>query len=588
MLKIKPKKIRLGELLVNDKKITKEQLDQALEEQHSSGLKLGRVLKDLGYISDAELAHFLADHLAIPYVDLKKTTYDPEVARRLPETHARRFRLMILENTPTGFVVGMVDPTDLMAFDELTRTLQASIEPVVVSEPELLRTLDIVYRRTDEISDLAEELGAALTEDAIDLEQLMAQAEVTDAPVVKLLQKLFEDAVQVGASDIHIEPDEKVLRIRQRVDGVLQEHVMKEKHIATALILRLKLMSNLNISEKRRPQDGRFQIRVKHHKIDVRLSTMPIQHGESAVMRLLDQTAGLLKLEQIGMEPMMLKQFRKMFHRPHGMVLVTGPTGSGKTSTLYSVLSELNQPDKKIITVEDPVEYRLPRTNQVQVHSAIGLSFASVLRSTLRQDPDIILVGEMRDQETAEIGLRAAMTGHMVLSTLHTNDAITTANRLLDMGAEGFLVATSLLGVLAQRLIRRVCSTCAKPYQATVHELAWLTSMLGEEKIQDITLMKGEGCQHCHNTGYQGRFGIFELLEIDAAMANALRKNDAALFSKMALAQPGFKPLAQSALSHALNGNTSLEEVFRIAGEIEEVDLTEEQADIEILEQNKV
>jgi len=587
MLKVKPKKIRLGELLVHHKKITTEQLDQALVEQHSSGRKLGRVLKDCGYISDAELAHFLADQLAIPYVDLKRTTYDPEVARRLPETHARRFRVMVLEDTPTGFVVGMVDPTDIMAFDELTRILQAPIKPAVVSEPELLQTLNMVYRRTDEISNLAEELGAELTEDAIDLTQLMAQAEVIDAPVVKLLQKLFEDAVQVGASDIHIEPDEKVLRIRQRVDGVLQEHVMKEKQIAAALILRLKLMSNLNISEKRRPQDGRFQVRVKHHKVDVRLSTMPIQHGESAVMRLLDQSAGMLTLDHIGMDPVMLQRFRKMFRHPHGMVLVTGPTGSGKTSTLYSVLSELNQPDKKIITVEDPVEYRLPRINQVQVHSAIGLSFASILRSTLRQDPDIILVGEIRDQETAEIGLRAAMTGHMVLSTLHTNDAITTANRLLDMGAEGFLVAASLLGVLAQRLIRKVCTTCAETYQADAHEMAWLNTMLGAQALENMALKKGVGCQHCHNTGYRGRFGVFELLEIDGAMVDALRKQDATLFSKMALAQPGFKPLVHSALSHALNGETTLDEVFRIAGEIEELEPVTEQQELDAPEQGE-
>jgi len=587
MLKVSPKKFRLGELLLHHKKISSAQLDQALDEQHSSGRKLGRVLKDLGYISDAELAHFLADQLDIPYIDLKKTTYDPEVVRRLPETHARRFRVMLLEETPTGFVVAMVDPTDIVVFDELTRILQASIKPAVVSEPELLRALDIVYRRTDEISNLAVELGAELSEDAIDLAQLMQQAEVTDAPVVKLLQKLFEDAVQVGASDIHIEPDEKVLRIRQRVDGVLQEHVMKEKQIAAALILRLKLMSELNISEKRRPQDGRFQIRVKHHKIDVRLSTMPIQYGESAVMRLLDQSAGLLTLDNIGMDQKMLQRFRKMFRHPHGMVLVTGPTGSGKTSTLYSVLGELNQPDKKIITVEDPVEYRMPRVNQVQVHSAIGLSFASVLRSTLRQDPDIILVGEMRDQETAEIGLRAAMTGHMVLSTLHTNDAITTANRLLDMGAEGFLVAASLLGVLAQRLVRRVCSTCAEPYQANAHEMVWLTSMLGKEAVNNIELKRGVGCQHCHNTGYRGRFGIFELLEIDSTMADALRKNDSSLFSKMALAQPGFQPLVHSALSHALQGETTLDEVFRVAGEIEEPEPVEEQQVLTTSEQGE-
>ncbi len=563
------KKIRIGDLLVQHNKISELQLTRALKEQKKSGRKLGRVLVELGFIDDGDLLNFLAEQLQIPFVDLKQYKFDPDTVRRLPETYARRFRAIILKAAPIGFLVGMADPTDIFAYDELSRILKAAIRPAVVKEADLLRTVDMVYRRTDEIASLAEELGEELAEGAIDLAQLVDQEEVADAPVVKLLQKLFEDAVQVRASDIHIEPDEKVLRIRQRVDGILQEHVMKERHIAPALVLRLKLMSGLNISEKRLPQDGRFNVRIKGRNIDVRLSTMPIQHGESAVMRLLDQSAGALDLDHLGMDEAIRLRFRQLIHHPHGMVLVTGPTGSGKTTTLYGALNELNQPEKKIITVEDPVEYRLPRINQTQVHADIGLTFASVLRATLRQDPDIILVGEMRDQETAEIGLRAAMTGHLVLSTLHTNDAITTANRLIDMGAEGYLVASSLLGVIAQRLVRRICDSCAQPYQPDAQERSWLAGKLGTG-AENVTLSRGAGCHYCNNTGYRGRLGIFELLEMDSSLADTLRRNDSAAFAKTALSSPGFKPLVNSALHFATQGVTTLEEVFRVAGELEE------------------
>ena len=374
--------------------------------------------------------------------------------------------------------------------------------------------------------------------------------------------------MQVGASDIHIEPDEKVLRIRMRVDGVLQEQVMNEKRVAPALVLRLKLMAGLDISEKRLPQDGRFNIRVKDKSIDARVSTLPVSFGEAVVMRLLDQSGGALNLEQIGMPADILQRFRRQIHHPHGLVLVTGPTGSGKTTTLYSALTELNQPEVKIITVEDPVEYRLPRISQVQVHTKIGLSFASVLRTALRQDPDIVLIGEMRDQETAEIGLRAAMTGHLVLSTLHTNDAIATANRLIDMGAEGYLVAAACRAIIAQRLVRRICGTCAQPYTPDAQEHAWLAATAGAEATS-ASYRRGTGCPHCNNTGYRGRIGVYELLELDEPMADALRRNDSSAFTKAANASPGYRPLVQCALDYARQGLTTLEEVFRIAGEIE-------------------
>ncbi|MBA1147181.1 type II/IV secretion system protein [Ectothiorhodospiraceae bacterium WFHF3C12] len=566
------KKIRIGDLLVQNKVISEGQLENALSEQKRSGRKLGRTLIDLGYISEQEMLDFLSRQLDIPHIDLRTYQYKPETVRKLPETHARRFRALALKEEDDAFLVGMADPTDIFAYDELVRLLRKKVKLAVVREADLLRTIDAVYRRTEEITSLAEELDEELGggEENFDLAAIAQENEETaNAPVVKLLQSIFEDAVQVGASDIHIEPDEAVLRIRQRVDGVLQEHVMKEKRIAPALVLRLKLMAGLNISERRLPQDGRFNVRVKNRSIDVRLSTMPVQFGESVVMRLLDQSSGLLNLGQLGMPETVIHRFRDAVRHPNGLVLVTGPTGSGKTTTLYAALSELNESEKKVITVEDPVEYRLPRVNQVQVNERIGLSFSSVLRSALRQDPDIVMVGEMRDQQTVEIGLRAAVTGHLVLSTLHTNDAISTAIRLLDMGAESFLLAASLRAIVAQRLLRRICESCRTEHHLDAQTQAWVRGMLGEPDAIP-TFYRGRGCPQCGNTGYRGRIGVYELLELDEPMSDALRRNDQAAFVVAARSSRSFTPLARAALEDAVAGITSLEEVFRVAGEIEE------------------
>ena len=485
------------------------------------------------------------------------------------ESYARRYRAIILADQGGQLLVGMADPMDIFASDELERILEQPIQLALVKESELISTLDLVYRRTEEIASFAEELDEELTEGQFDLEALSLDVDDSDAPVVKLLQSIFEDAVQVRASDIHIEPDENVLRIRQRVDGVLQEQVMKERRIAPALVLRLKLLSGLDISEKRLPQDGRFSLRVKGRKIDVRLSTMPIETGESVVMRLLDQTEGATDLDHVGMPKEILERFRKLIHMPHGLILVTGPTGSGKTTTLYGALQELNEVGKKIITVEDPVEYRLHRINQVQINPRIDLSFARVLRSALRQDPDILLVGEIRDTETAEIALRAAMTGHMVLSTLHTNDALSSAMRLVDMGAEGFLAATALRAVVAQRLVRRLCDNCYVDHTPSPKDMAWIKKVLGDE-ASNIHLKKGVGCHRCNNTGYRGRIGVFELLVINDELADALRRSDSSDFIRTARETPGYQPLVVSALRYAAQNITSLEEVLRVAEQIDE------------------
>jgi len=563
------KKIRIGDLLVQEDVITEDQLMTALREQKNTGRKLGRTLVEMGYVEEDTLLNILSRQLKVPFVQLRHYQFNNELVKKLPEAMARRFRAIVLAQQGEELLVGMADPLDLVAYDELVRVLKHPVKQAVVRESELLNTLDLVYRRTDEIASLAEELEDELGDDAFDLANLSAESESADAPVVKLLQTLFEDAIQARSSDIHIEPDETVVRIRQRIDGVLQEQVMKEKRVNSALVLRLKLMAGLNISEKRLPQDGRFNVRVKGKSIDVRVSTMPVQHGESVVMRLLDQSQGTLNLDSTGMPPELLARFRKLIKRPHGMILVTGPTGSGKTTTLYGALTELNKPEVKIITAEDPVEYRLPRITQVQVNPKIGLEFASVLRSALRQDPDIILVGEMRDHETVEIGLRAAMTGHLVLSTLHTNDSISSAMRLIDMGAEPFLVASSLLGVVAQRLVRRVCDNCKETYEPTEQELIWLRSFDLDPLDIEAGFVHGRGCYQCSNTGYRGRVGVYEMLEMNEEMLDALRRKDVSDFTRAARKSPLFRPLGQCAMDYALQGVTSLQEVSRVAATAE-------------------
>jgi MSHA biogenesis protein MshE len=380
---------------------------------------------------------------------------------------------------------------------------------------------------------------------------------------------MFEDAVQVNASDIHIEPDEKELRIRFRLDGVLRVQTIADRRIASALVSRVKLMANLDISEKRLPQDGRTNIRIRDKNIDVRVSTMPVQYGESVVLRLLNPFSGVLGLEQVGMPKNILERFRRLIHNPNGMVLVTGPTGSGKTTTLYAALKELNKPEFKILTVEDPVEYRLAGINQVQTNAKIELTFARVLRSMLRQDPDIILVGEMRDQETAEIGLRAAMTGHLVLSTLHTNDAISTALRLTDMGVEPFMVAASLRGIISQRLVRRICESCAEPYELPAAQMAIVRAEAGD-KADQLKFKRGRGCSHCNGTGYSGRIGVFEYLEMDNALVDALHAKDTGQFEVAAKQQPGFQTLRRSAIILAAQGQTTMDQVVRATFSMEE------------------
>jgi MSHA biogenesis protein MshE len=565
------RKIRLGELLVQQKVITEEQLTQALGEQKRSGRKLGRVLADLGYLNEASLHEFLAKHLQVPFVDLKQVRIDRDAVKLLPEPLARRYRALVLQQDARGLLVGMADPSDLHAYDELQARLRQPLRLALVGEGEFLRTVDLVYRQTDEIASLAEAVRDELKEGDVDLESLTADEGSPDAPVLRLLQTMFQDAVQARASDIHIEPGEDKLRIRLRVDGVLQEQVIEGKRVASALVTRLKLMCGLDIAEKRLPQDGRFSVRVRDAGIDVRLATMPTTHGESVVMRLLNQSSAMLTLEQLGMPTQTEQRFRKLVERSSGMVLVTGPTGSGKTTTLYAALNHINRPGVKVITVEDPVEYRLDRITQVQVMAKIGLDFSRVLRTALRQDPDILLVGEIRDRETVEIALRGAMTGHFVFSTLHTINAVATVNRLLDMGAPGYMIAAAVHGVIAQRLVRRVCTDCAQPIQPTPNQLAWLANCRPNMVAERQKFLAGAGCTYCNLSGYRGRVAVYELLEIDRTLADLVRRGDLEGFARAARSREGYVPLAQGAIDLALAGVTSLAEAMAVGSGLEEI-----------------
>lgn len=562
-------KMRLGDLLVQEQIISDDQLQLALQQQRQTGRKLGTTLIDLGFISEVQLLQFLARQLDVPFFDLNNLTIDAAAVPLLPEVQARRYRALAVNLTDDKVTVAMSDPADLSALDAIAALLSPRIMVLAVArEGQLLEYFDRLYRRTREIESFAEQLQEEYQDSGFELgSSNLGTNDEGEATVAKLLRSLFEDAVQVGASDIHIEPDEKVLRIRQRIDGILHENILNEVRIAQALVLRLKLVAGLDISEKRLPQDGRFNMKVRGRDVDVRMSTMPVQYGESVVMRLLDQSSGILSLTETGMPPEILTRFRRQLKRPHGMILVTGPTGSGKTTTLYGALSELNQSSNKIITVEDPVEYRLSRVNQVQVNPKIGLTFSNVLRSTLRQDPDILLVGEMRDNETVEIGLRGAITGHLVLTTLHTNDAVTSALRLIDMGAPGYLVASALRAVVAQRLVRRVCEHCVEEKAPDEGQATWLTVLSGEAPGQH-TYHKGRGCQSCNFTGYSGRIGVYELLELDQPMMDALRRNDAEGFAKAARQHEHYRPLALTALDYARQGITSVDEVLRLAEDL--------------------
>ncbi len=564
-----PQKFRLGEVMLKRGMIDATQLREALEQQRKTGRKLGRVLTDLKLVTELQICEVIADQLKISYIDLFQRELDPDLVRRLPEGMARRLRALVLAPLSGGLEVGMVDPADMMAYDQLGRTLQTTIYPVVVTEEALLAKIERIYQRGEEISGLAKEVVADVGEGVLSLSALDgAEASAEDAPIVRLLQSIFQAAVARDVSDIHIEPQERKLQIRFRIDGVMQIQSTPDSRIASAVVQRLKLMSALDISERRLPQDGRFRMKVGSTMVDVRISTLPTQYGEAVVMRLLVQHPERMQLDALHIPPPILKRLRATLAGTSGMVLVTGPTGSGKTTTLYAALAELNKPDTKIITVEDPVEYRIPGLNQVQVNDKVDLTFSRILRSCLRQDPDVLLVGEMRDLETAEIGLRASLTGHLVLSTLHTNDAPSTPLRLRDMGIPAYMVALGLRLVIAQRLAREICLHCRSERSPLAHEREWLLDS-GEGGLPGDTTayFHGTGCGHCHETGYKGRVAVYEMLEMTPELMHLANQDNPSAFSQEARRTFAEFSLRRSAMNLVREGRTTLSEAMRISSQ---------------------
>jgi MSHA biogenesis protein MshE len=559
------RKLRLGEILVEQNVLSPETLARGLAAQKSSGRKLGRVLTELGLAKEEAISHALSRQFNIPFVDLQRLQLPKESTTLLSESQARRLRALALGSTPTSVRVAMADPTDLPAFDELEHILKREIDLAVVTESDLLSVIDRIYQRGSQISGLAEELGRNVAAADLTVAGLGLTASADEVPVARLLKSIFEDALRARASDVHLEPQEKSLQVRFRIDGVLHLKAEAEAKIAGAVLLRLKLIASLDISEKRLPQDGRFQINVHNVPVDVRISTMPTPQGESVAMRLLVRNSEKLRLDSLGLPPDMLVRLRAAMERGNGMILATGPTGSGKSTTLYGALADINTPERKIITVEDPIEYRLPGIIQVQVHEKIELTFGRVLRSVLRHDPDVVLVGEMRDAETVETGLRAAMTGHLVFSTLHTNDAASTPVRLIDMGAPPFMVGLSLRIVIAQRLIRVLCEACAEPKQPSAAETDWLTAMLGPQSVAAGRYRRGRGCRDCNGTGFHGRRGLYEMLEMTPTLAEAVSQGDTRSFMALAAKQMAGQTLSRYAAETVAAGLTTIDEALRIA-----------------------
>lgn len=548
----------LGQALVAQNLLTQAQLAAVLVARTSTRQPLHLALLEQGVLQAEQFYPLLAKQQGLLYIALDEQ--ELPAPGRLSEAQARRLQAIVIAEQPE-LVVGIADPFDLLKQDELRAILGQACQLVCVSPDALQRVLKRVYRCAEAIQAHAQALRTELANHHVAEADFAAQ---TDLPVARLLQSIFDDAVRMNASDVHIEPDESVLRIRQRIDGVLQAHAVQSKQIAQALTQRLKMMAELDIAERRLPQDGVFEVRVGDEMLDVRLSTMPVQFGESVVMRLLRRAAGVVGLDNMGLPAPVLERLHALVGRPHGIILITGPTGSGKTTTLYSMLDEVNDVSKKLITVEDPVEFRLPQVNQVQVNSKVGLTFARTLRAVLRQDPDVIMIGEIRDQETAEIALRAALTGHLVFATLHTNDAASTVPRLIDMGAEPFLVASALRGVLAQRLLRLVCAKCATMRPLAVHEQQWLHSMQIDTKTL-THIPEPVGCTQCYQTGYMGRQAVLELLEPTAEMMAALQQGETEVYFEQAKQSMVGQLLVDRALVVLQSGRTTLAEVMRLA-----------------------
>jgi type IV pilus assembly protein PilB len=565
--------VRLGELLTKASLISQDQLKEALRVQKETGGKLGETLIKLGFVSEEDITECLSQQFGVPSINLQHFEIDPGVIKLIPGDVARKYNILPVNKTGATITIAMADPTNVFAMDDIKFMTGYNVEPVVASELGIKAAIDGYYGTTSSL-ELKKVMEDLQTQESADLEVLEEDEEMDvsqladsaeEAPVVKLCNLILTDAIKRGASDIHIEPYEKEYRVRFRIDGILYEIMNPPLKLKDAMTSRMKILAKLDISEKRLPQDGRIKLKIKledkNKELDFRVSVLPTLFGEKIVMRLLDKDNLRLDMTKLGFEPESLARFEEAIFKPWGMVLVTGPTGSGKTNTLYSALSKVNSPEVNIMTAEDPVEFNLPGINQVQMKEQIGLNFAATLRSFLRQDPNIILVGEIRDFETAEIAIKAALTGHLVLSTLHTNDAPSTINRLMNMGIEPFLVATATQLIAAQRLVRRICANCKESVDMTPQAVANLGYK--KDEVGTFTIYKGRGCEKCNNTGYKGRVGLIEVMQIDDDIRDLILAGGTAIDIKKRAIENGMITLRRSGLIKIKDGMTTVEEVVR-------------------------
>jgi type IV pilus assembly protein PilB len=575
--------VRIGELLLKEKRISPEQLQEAINYQRQNGGKLGFNLIKLGFVKDDEITALLSKQYGVPSISLNKFEIDPAVVKLVPAETAQRYQIIPLSRSGATLTIAMTDPTNVFAMDDIKFMTGYNVEPVVASETAVAEAiqkyysqaiattqsasaLDVATRALEEMPSLSATDDVEVIEEFEEISAEMLARQGEEAPVIKLVNVILMSAIQKGASDIHIEPYEKELRVRYRVDGILYNVMQPPMKFRDAMTSRIKIMSRLDIAEKRLPQDGRIKVRFKDEsgtpkEIDFRVSCLPTLFGEKIVMRILDKDKLMLDMTKLGFESESLAKFESAIQRPWGMILVTGPTGSGKTNTLYSSISKINTPETNIMTAEDPVEFNLVGVNQVQVRESIGLNFAAALRSFLRQDPNTILVGEIRDFETAEIAVKAALTGHLVLSTLHTNDAPSTVNRLMNMGIEPFLVASSLNLVCAQRLVRRICKNCSEPHPALPQAL--LQAGFSADDANSVVPNHGRGCERCNNTGYKGRVGLYEVMEVTEELRELILVGASALELRRKAVEGGMITLRGSGLRKVKDGVTTIEEVVR-------------------------
>jgi type IV pilus assembly protein PilB len=559
---------RLGEILLAKYRITPEQLESALEEQKKTGEKLGEILQKMGLVESKEVYGALAEQLGVPYVDLDSYVIDPRVVTLLPEKFCRQYQLVPIGEEKNALILAMANPVDVVAIDRVRLMTKKEVKPVMASPQDIEKVLNAYYGIGESVEELIREAetreGLVLPEEEEELkiDQLKALGE--EAPIIRVVNMLILQAIRSGASDIHIEPQEDQVRIRFRIDGILHDITSTSIQVHPALVSRIKILSRMNIAERRLPQDGRFQVTVDNRTVDFRVSSLPTIFGEKIVMRILDKSTLLLDLDRLGFEEEDLEKFYRLIQHPYGMILLTGPTGSGKTTTLYSALNFINKPDLNIITIEDPVEYRLPGINQVQVRPKIGLTFASALRAIMRQDPDVIMVGEIRDYETAEIAIHAALTGHLVFSTLHTNTAAGALVRLQEMGIPSYLIASALVGVVAQRLVRKICERCKVAFEVRGPIARELTG--GKE--DHLVLFRGKGCPECNKTGYRGRIAVSEVLVMDDDLRALVLRNATEREITEKACEKGMRTLRENAIRKVLRGVTTLEEMYRVTARV--------------------